>query len=265
MRRHVLANPWIGLSPRVRGNLWRRSLRSRHPRSIPACAGEPAGLRSRMLRKWVYPRVCGGTTLRAHHDVQMLGLSPRVRGNHPKHNRRYTRFRSIPACAGEPRTLPKAAGGHRVYPRVCGGTICDTQAKSSRHGLSPRVRGNLVPCPKLPAGIGSIPACAGEPFATPKRNPVATVYPRVCGGTERLAEYLPADDGLSPRVRGNPMKAADQYGTGGSIPACAGEPAMASAAVNPMRVYPRVCGGTSGGVSDGTTVWGLSPRVRGNR
>ena len=72
------------------------------PRSIPACAGEPhPGLCPGRL--WtVYPRVCGGTRAgdMAHGDV--VGLSPRVRGN-----RRSDRFvqplsGSIPACAGEP-------------------------------------------------------------------------------------------------------------------------------------------------------------------
>ena len=52
----------IGLSPRVRGNPdgWRNpALLSR---SIPACAGEPLRSPITRSRRWVYPRVCGGTT-----------------------------------------------------------------------------------------------------------------------------------------------------------------------------------------------------------
>ena len=104
--------------------------------------------------------------------------------------------------------------------------------------------------------------------------------------------------GLSPRVRGNLGRADDTRITPGSIPACAGEPALhsiGSASVrigwdtlsprvrgNPSRkvcqqhggeprqrhggqVYPRVCGGTDKATLPWGTEEGLSPRVRGNR
>ena len=111
-----------GLSPRVRGNLRRRLPGRFHPGSIPACAGEPcvcrpypAALRVyprvcggthqvwRLLRgSRVYPRVCGGTTKAPGAKPPPKGLSPRVRGNRPNISRRPLRWRSIPACAGEP-------------------------------------------------------------------------------------------------------------------------------------------------------------------
>ena len=52
-----------GLSPRVRGNpdLGREPLPP--PRSIPACAGEPATTWVCRMSIAVYPRVCGGTRL----------------------------------------------------------------------------------------------------------------------------------------------------------------------------------------------------------
>ena len=53
--------PVRGLSPRVRGNLT-CGCSSRYDRgSIPACAGEPSGVRGMMCGTGVYPRVCGGT------------------------------------------------------------------------------------------------------------------------------------------------------------------------------------------------------------
>ena len=51
----------------------------------------------------------------------------------------------------------------------------------------------------------------------------------------------------------------------GSIPACAGEPSVSSRRPNRIRVYPRVCGGTSSGPTSSNYFTGLSPRVRGNR
>ena len=49
-----------------------------------------------------------------------------------------------------------------------------------------------------------------------------------------------------------------------SIPACAGEPGDAGAAMQSAQVYPRVCGGTFRPDSGPLVGNGLSPRVRGN-
>ena len=149
--------PTMGLSPRVRGNLFIQSGTSYTIRSIPAGAGEPGGQAGASLVKdQVYPRGCGGTNLR----LLNAGLSPRVRGNLAHGWRRYA-----------------------VYPRGCGGTKMIRPKVSNSQGLSPRVRGNLVdavmrPCRSIPAGAGEtlmgsfsalrpIPAGAGEPSGGP--------------------------------------------------------------------------------------------------
>ena len=92
-----------GLSPRVRGNLGRPYRPGRRPRSIPACAGEPPGGNPSRRVALVYPRVCGGTTRSLKFAPFWVGLSPRVRGNHRRKVKTKTFWRSIPACAGEPR------------------------------------------------------------------------------------------------------------------------------------------------------------------
>ena len=234
-----------GLSPRVRGNP-RRLLPVPPPaRSIPACAGEPRREARPPGRLGVYPRVCGGTLQCRGYGRGDSGLSPRVRGN-PVPPRAAGRFRrSIPACAGEPRIgiIPRQLC--EVYPRVCGGTDRGSVRGRRIQGLSPRVRGNLIPTGKLPRTGRSIPACAGEPATSTVLRGGSAVYPRVCGGT---ASYLCpgcAYEGLSPRVRGNPRRRLLPHGKGGSIPACAGEPPTVSSRPSPCRVYPRVCGGTS--------------------
>ena len=86
----------------------------------------------------------------------------------------------------------------------------------------------------------------------------------MCGGTSlRIADIL-AHEGLSPRVRGNPVDLVSAVRSNGSIPACAGEPTSLSRCAVISRVYPRVCGGTPMGLSRDTDRRGLSPRVRGN-
>ena len=70
--------------------------------------------------------------------------------------------------------------------------------------------------------------------------------------------------GLSPRVRGNPVAVGQFSRQVGSIPACAGEPQPAKVRITMTTVYPRVCGGTAAGDDRHPLGHGLSPRVRGN-
>ena len=131
-------------------------------------------------------------------------------------------------------------------------------------GLSPRVRGNRARHRGPEPGPGSIPACAGEPEGALLLARVRGVYPRVCGGTYLCQSWLPHAEGLSPRVRGNPGVLPGRRQHAGSIPACAGEPAPRTDGSVPIRVYPRVCGGTGSRIRPRPGSRGLSPRVRGN-
>ena len=152
-----------GLSPRVRGNRFRKWSATDRDRSIPACAGEPLAEAAMKHGSLVYPRVCGGTSSTAPIDSTKPGLSPRVRGNPVARVTPKAFPRSIPACAGEPSTR-RATGG-------------------MRRGLSPRVRGNHAALRDGPPRERSIPACAGEPRRSRRPRARRRVYPRVCGGT----------------------------------------------------------------------------------
>ena len=131
-------------------------------------------------------------------------------------------------------------------------------------GLSPRVRGNLIPRFRNADYRRSIPACAGEPCRSSRSPARRRVYPRVCGGTLVISISNRQITGLSPRVRGNHRLLLGGHDAARSIPACAGEPPRRSWTPAPPGVYPRVCGGTPGGKPVGKTPAGLSPRVRGN-
>ena len=112
--------------------------------------------------------------------------------------------------------------------------------------------------------MGSIPACAGEPFSSVSVMCFAEVYPRVCGGTYSAERVLRLHRGLSPRVRGNLEGQNPALGDVRSIPACAGEPRGSESGPRRCTVYPRVCGGTSRVRIRPSEMYGLSPRVRGN-
>ena len=254
-----------GLSPRVRGNPNQVARNRNCSGSIPACAGEPLLRHRRAGIQQVYPRVCGGTGVEGLVQPPLVGLSPRVRGNHGLPYRRPVWPWSIPACAGEPLGGGLVDGHSGVYPRVCGGTPQRTEHQLASQGLSPRVRGNPFGVAAGQRWPGSIPACAGEPRRGTASILLRRVYPRVCGGTILCPATGAEIWGLSPRVRGNlggtPVAACSLR----SIPACAGEPLAGGLAAAIARVYPRVCGGTSFCVRPLDGGNGLSPRVRGNR
>ncbi len=147
---------------------------------------------------------------------------------------------------------------------MCGGTGCRKNATLRQQGLSPRVRGNLRLPPRQCRPSGSIPACAGEPSHCWYCSTHCRVYPRVCGGTCKVAFRLVNATGLSPRVRGNLGNQFRRHSTNWSIPACAGEPSAAGRPSGECRVYPRVCGGTKYIRQRQHLSAGLSPRVRGN-
>ena len=127
------------------------------------------------------------------------------------------------------------------------------------------MRGNPRPYIPPQEHKRSIPACAGEPLAHAQPVDVVPVYPRVCGGTTIARLWCREARGLSPRVRGNHDPASSYEPLDGSIPACAGEPRFSASAARSRQVYPRVCGGTPDVDFIGRPIYGLSPRVRGNR
>ena len=192
-----------GLSPRVRGNLAGKEALAKEYGSIPACTGEPSLSRCRCCPRRVYPRVYGGTCAASKATIRTGGLSPRVRGNPCGHGPTSPSRRSIPACTGEP--TGRLAGGSpgEVYPRVYGGTGGIDPESARGTGLSPRVRGNHTLFLRNLLGQRSIPACTGEPTSGSPSTASCRVYPRVYGGTSRVALRCWSVKGLSPRVRGN--------------------------------------------------------------
>ena len=223
----VAAETVHGLSPRVRGNPHASGAEAPYLRSIPASAGEPSRRGSDMGRMRVYPRECGGTISFMFSALIPTGLSPRVRGN--LFHRRYNQHGegSIPASAGEPGPRSSLPLTCWVYPRECGGTAAAVQRAGHIQGLSPRVRGNPPPMTGGSRATRSIPASAGEPGLSRTGHRFQGVYPRECGGTQASVVTLELQVGLSPRVRGNPLRLVVRASVPGSIPASAGEPRAA--------------------------------------
>ena len=208
--------------------------------------------------------MCGGASFSEKTLSLFWGLSPRVRGSLRHLRAHVLPDGSIPACAGEPSTGQADDGNDGVYPRVCGGAMTRSPSLDRIPGLSPRVRGSPPSEVCRHIGIGSIPACAGEPPCRNRYLTISRVYPRVCGGADHLTTIVVAVAGLSPRVRGSLVHDVRQHPPDGSIPACAGEPMPGRQRQRQDRVYPRVCGGANLSEWNHTLLPGLSPRVRGS-
>ena len=249
----------------MRGNRYRAVDGQGWIGSIPAHAGEPRSPTSRSAWNGVYPRACGGTAQRPTPGAEDAGLSPRMRGNPNSTSKSTPVMGSIPAHAGEPRGFERLCGHARVYPRACGGTGDRPRAVVVFWGLSPRMRGNRLRGGGEIDVVGSIPAHAGEPCLNASSWSRRGVYPRACGGTVPAPPAGRRHPGLSPRMRGNPLRVEVGLAPIGSIPAHAGEPIPPLTSNSLSRVYPRACGGTPVAYTLTSQASGLSPRMRGNR
>ena len=156
--------PGSGLSPRGRGNLLLNLVIPIAVGSIPAWAGEPPPCDSSFNTHWVYPRVGGGTLPTLGVSPQLIGLSPRGRGNLKAIQARERIKGSIPAWAGEPFGQCAYLRLSPVYPRVGGGTYTCGHYTGAGDGLSPRGRGNPMDVDVSNNHDRSIPAWAGEPL-----------------------------------------------------------------------------------------------------
>ena len=172
---------------------------------------------------------------------------------------------SIPAWAGKPGDRGCGSRTREVYPRVGGETDLLPLVLAYTMGLSPRGRGNLCEIGVHNLARGSIPAWAGKPMASTSTTRTIWVYPRVGGETIGRCDYWFANEGLSPRGRGNRRDHRSDGRLCGSIPAWAGKPYAILCPLRCRRVYPRVGGETLTSRNSWSSPAGLSPRGRGNR
>ena len=232
-------------------------------RSIPAYAGDPLDGQDSSPLESVYPRLRGGSTNTLRAGRLYAGLSPPTRGIRSSSLMNCPCWGSIPAYAGDPpyrRVRPTWA---RVYPRLRGGSAPRSRANWRVEGLSPPTRGIRRGCAGGGAQRGSIPAYAGDPHRALADAFIPKVYPRLRGGSKILSMQSLIQRGLSPPTRGIHSVTDDEAMIIRSIPAYAGDPAIANYATSPFAVYPRLRGGSSVRGNHPFRGGGLSPPTRG--
>ncbi len=254
-----------GRSPRARGSPHHHAAAAADPGSIPACAGQPLARPSAAPSTWVDPRVRGAASRRPRPRHTRAGRSPRARGSLDLGVGVVTEQRSIPACAGQPRQLLLVGGNYRVDPRVRGAATGRCSRWSAGGGRSPRARGSLQELDPPGEGHRSIPACAGQPSATPLPRSGARVDPRVRGAAAKVVLTRGRCSGRSPRARGSPVAPLALRLVKGSIPACAGQPDAFALVGHLSGVDPRVRGAAPPSWRPRARQSGRSPRARGSR
>ena len=196
-----------------------------YARFIPACAGNTRTLRCIPRPEPVHPRVCGEHRHSPRASFSAAGSSPRVRGTPEGCSYSRSRWRFIPACAGNTKHGQNRAVAKPVHPRVCGEHGYAVVACGGCAGSSPRVRGTRYRDRWSRVRLRFIPACAGNTCDHARSLPPETVHPRVCGEHVSALRKMLARGGSSPRVRGTRDVGQGELDVGRFIPACAGNTA----------------------------------------
>ena len=152
----------------------------------------------------VYPHGCGETNARLTCVDSVWGLSPRMRGNQYDPTSPPNLSRSIPTDAGKPAWSIGCIAFGQVYPHGCGETATSRVWGCDPHGLSPRMRGNLIDNGTSTSRLRSIPTDAGKPDALIPRKQLNKVYPHGCGETPGKAYRKGITLGSIPTDAGKP-------------------------------------------------------------
>ena len=169
-----------------------------------------------------HPRMRGEHTVRRRPLLPRLGSSPHARGTLVWLDDDTGDPGIIPACAGNTRAPWPRSYPTRDHPRMRGEhdilhCHCDVTAGSSPHARGTRD----VPGDGL-AGIGIIPACAGNTMARMTQKRRDADHPRMRGEHHFEHRIGVGEEGSSPHARGTHSNTISTIATHGIIPACAG-------------------------------------------
>ena len=253
----------VGSSPRGRGTPRCPAIFVTKIRFIPAWAGNAWGGGGTGLQPAVHPRVggerCGPDGL----HCGIGGSSPRGRGTLDIGLIDATRFRFIPAWAGNAYRSTRFTRYSTVHPRVGGERRYFWGISQRGFGSSPRGRGTPAECLTRSPLQRFIPAWAGNALPPWPQLPIMPVHPRV--GGERILLYWSGDkiSGSSPRGRGTRLVIRISPGWPRFIPAWAGNAPIGNRQCSRVSVHPRVGGERSMPQTYSARAAGSSPRGRG--
>ena len=260
MRIMLLSGP----SPLTRGSRPCTSARRSRTGSIPAHAGQPSLAHNRPAWARVHPRSRGAAAIENLQRMDLAGPSPLTRGSRRRAQGPSAPWGSIPAHAGQPAALIAGGAGRRVHPRSRGAAHGDEHLHGRRQGPSPLTRGSHTSIRHADRPMGSIPAHAGQPRRCGWRRVLPRVHPRSRGAATLSDLSTMLDAGPSPLTRGSLQRRPQRQLLFGSIPAHAGQPAVAEPEARRRGVHPRSRGAAKLRRSAKSAWLGPSPLTRGS-
>ena len=258
-----LEPPACGSSPRTRGTVPQPRSRPYRRRFIPADAGNGARAPVSRTTRAVHPRGRGERSVRRRAPKSNRGSSPRTRGTGSSRWQAMSRWRFIPADAGNGRSARDRRASSPVHPRGRGERAFGALAAYAYVGSSPRTRGTAGGVATGIAGTRFIPADAGNGHCAVSAPGHVAVHPR--GRGERCIDqfFMGRKFGSSPRTRGTASPARHVPLRLRFIPADAGNGSRAYASPSARPVHPRGRGERAGGSTVMQLDDGSSPRTRG--
>ena len=226
----VRHRPAFGSSPRMRGKPVHGFRAGGDERIIPAHAGQTSQSSWNSLNEPDHPRACGANVAVVVEQSERAGSSPRMRGKPGVEFYSRSRFRIIPAHAGQTCSYGRANSRPADHPRACGANSGLTYPIPSVAGSSPRMRGKRGRDIRVIALRRIIPAHAGQTTRCITVWTLPTDHPRACGANALPTRTMPFASGSSPRMRGKLFHNCSVVCFVRIIPAHAGQtliPAMA--------------------------------------
>ena len=191
-----------------------------------------------------HPCAGGETPYAVSRAAGDMGPSPRRRETHSVAPDSVRWRRPFPRRRGNPvfGDLGNDEGG--AIPAQAGKPPCHAPRRG-RTGGHPRAGGEtLSVCATARHRGGAIPRAGGKPSPPPPCWSATRGHPRAGGETAFFEEYIRANQGPSPRRRGNHLRGHVVVLGGGSIPAQAGKPWYARPRNTTSRGHPRAGGET---------------------
>ena len=149
-----------------------------------------------------HPREYGENGVGAVQALRSQGSSPRIRGEFLPNTRGFRQRGIIPANTGRIGVMKRRRSSHGDHPREYGENHHPCVTRRAYFGSSPRIRGELEPADSCVHGIGIIPANTGRILGSIAASAAARDHPREYGENAGLGIAGLADEGSSPRIRG---------------------------------------------------------------
>ncbi len=221
-----------GSSPHARETQSRTDRRHSRHRLIPACAGNTISVAAQAYTCPAHPRMRGKHNDLGHSAGRLHGSSPHARETRAVHDHYYYALRLIPACAGNTTRRTSDRQRPSAHPRMRGKHFLGNVVHESGCGSSPHARETQSSGDPIPEDLRLIPACAGNTRRRRTARRRRRAHPRMRGKHQRSLTADSFQNGSSPHARETPVTCRQAAGLWRLIPACAGNTAVSSPAMD---------------------------------